>query len=245
MLRVLSVDDEAIFRQGFRSLVDWEKLGYAIAGDVESAKDALEFIQRDAPDVIITDIRIPEMDGLEFIRQAKRTGAAQAAFIIISAYDEFQYAQKALEYGVKGYMLKPVDENELTELLIRIRQERDGTYDKGTLTDKVDAYITEHMSEALSIQTIAQAMFLNAAYLGRVYKTQKGITITQRIAELRIAEAKSLLRQTDMYVYEIAKAVGCTDANYFSVLFEKVSGCSPTQYRADALSQSCETKENS
>ena len=106
----------------------------------------------------------------------------------------------------------------------------------------MDAYIKEHMSEALSIQSLAQAMFVNAAYLGRVYKRQKGITITQRIAELRIAEAKRLLRQTDMYVYQIAKAVGCADANYFSVLFEKVSGCSPTQYRADALSQASETK---
>ena len=176
MLRVLIVVDEAIFRQGLRSLVDWEKLGYTVAGDVESAKDALELIERDAPDVIITDIRIPEMDGLEFIRQAKRSGAAQSAFIIVSAYDEFQYAQKALEYGVKGYMLKPVDENDLTELLIRIRQERDGAYDQVNLTDKVDAYIKEHMSEALSIQSLAQAMFVNAAYLGRVYKRQKGIT---------------------------------------------------------------------
>lgn len=122
MLKVILADDEEIIREGICQCIDWESLGYMVAGQAEDGEQALELVEAIQPDVIITDIKMPFVSGLEFIEQIKKKGR-EVYVIIISGHDEFHYAQKALKLGVYEYILKPVDSDYLTELLAGIRED--------------------------------------------------------------------------------------------------------------------------
>lgn len=117
MYKVLLVDDEIFVRKGLRNLMDWESLGYEICDEAGNGQEALEKIRRLEPDLVIADIRMPILDGLELIRRVTEEEAYRPSFIIVSGYHDFQYAQRALRYGVHDYILKPIDETELETTL--------------------------------------------------------------------------------------------------------------------------------
>ncbi len=122
MIKVLIADDEELFREGIVADVDWKKIGMNIVGLAEDGKQALDLVGQTAPDIIVTDIRMPYIDGLEFIQQAK-TIQPDLFFIIISGHDEFEYAQKAISLGVREFLLKPLDEDDLELSLLKVKDE--------------------------------------------------------------------------------------------------------------------------
>ncbi|ACT00722.1 response regulator [Paenibacillus sp. JDR-2] len=105
MYRVMIVEDEFIVRYGIRSMIDWEKVGLEVTGEAANGKEALELIRRDPPDILITDIKMPVMDGIQLIEEVRSSGFTMKV-IILSNLEEFQYAQKAIRYGVSEYMIK-------------------------------------------------------------------------------------------------------------------------------------------
>lgn len=117
MLTVLLVDDEMYVRKGLYELISWIELDMEIIGEAENGVEALNLIERLQPDVIITDIRMPILDGLELIRAVEKMPHLEPVFIIISGYHDFKYAQQAIRYGVHDYILKPIDDEELTATL--------------------------------------------------------------------------------------------------------------------------------
>ncbi|QJD86391.1 response regulator transcription factor [Cohnella herbarum] len=122
MIKLMIVDDESIIRKGIRTSIDWEALQVEIVGEAQNGKQALELVQQLMPDIVLTDIRMPQMDGLEFAQQLKQ----QYPFIkiiILSGYDDFNYARKALTIGVTEYLMKPVGADELTTLISKIGDE--------------------------------------------------------------------------------------------------------------------------
>lgn len=128
--RVILVDDEVFTRKGLIKLIDWEASGFQISGEADNGEDALELIRSQRPDLVITDIRMPVLDGLGLIRQLIEEDEEPPAFVIISGYDDFSYAQQAVRYGVHDFILKPIDEGEFTEMLRRLsgrlQEEREG-----------------------------------------------------------------------------------------------------------------------
>jgi two-component system response regulator YesN len=116
MYTVILVDDEMFVRKGLRSLIDWNEYGYEVVDEADNGEDALELIDRVKPDVVITDIRMPVLDGLELIGRTLAHNP-QTSFIIVSGYNDFGYAQQAVRYGVCDFILKPIDERELTDAL--------------------------------------------------------------------------------------------------------------------------------
>lgn len=127
--RVILVDDEVFTRKGLIKLIDWEGCGFQVTGEADNGEDALELIRFTRPDLVITDIRMPVLDGLGLIRQLIEEDEEPPVFVIISGYDDFSYAQQAVRYGVHDFILKPIDDTEFTEMLCRLssrlRQERD------------------------------------------------------------------------------------------------------------------------
>ena len=117
MYRILVADDEALIRQGIQCLLDYEALGFTICGEAASGEQALEKILSLQPDVVLMDIRMPGMTGLEVIRSAQEQGF-RGKVLIISGFSDFSYAQEAIRCGVQGYLTKPIDEE---EMLLRIR----------------------------------------------------------------------------------------------------------------------------
>jgi two-component system, response regulator YesN len=120
MYKVLIVDDEIFVRKGLINLLDWSALQFEICGEAGNGMQALNLIKQLTPDLVIVDIRMPVLDGLELIRQVNAKGEHQPLFIILSGYPDFSYAQQAFRYNVSDYILKPVDEKELTDTLKRI-----------------------------------------------------------------------------------------------------------------------------
>ncbi len=124
MYRLLFVDDEALIRVGVSENVHWHQYGYELAGSCENGKEALEFIRSSPVDIVITDIGMPYMNGLELSERLKEE-YPEIKIIILSGYDDFDYAKKAIRYGVRDYLLKPITAQELGEVLDRLRQEMD------------------------------------------------------------------------------------------------------------------------
>ncbi|MBN2619255.1 MAG: response regulator [Spirochaetales bacterium] len=123
MLRVVIIDDEPNIREGLNFIIEWDKLGFEIVGEASNGREALLLIEKWNPNVVITDINMPEFSGLDLIEQCKARNL-DISFIIISGYDEFNLAKKALNLGVINYLLKPVDEEELTATLLKIKDSK-------------------------------------------------------------------------------------------------------------------------
>ena len=120
-LKILLVDDEEQVRKIIAKKIMWEKLGYELIGNVGNGREALELIEVNEPDVVLTDIRMPFMDGLELASRLKEE-YPDIKVIIFSGFDEFEYAKQALKYNVIEYILKPVNIEEMTEILRKVRQ---------------------------------------------------------------------------------------------------------------------------
>ncbi|REJ15571.1 MAG: DNA-binding response regulator [Paenibacillaceae bacterium] len=122
MHKVLLVDDEVFARTGLRGLIPWNSLGFEIVAEAENGEEALQMIRDEQPDLVVTDIRMPVLDGLELIRTVKEQEIGNPKFIIISGYNDFKYAQQAVRFGVEDFILKPIDEAELEDTLKRVAE---------------------------------------------------------------------------------------------------------------------------
>jgi len=125
MYSVLIVDDEPLIREGLRTIVDWEEEGFRVADVASDAEEALRKFETLEPRLMIVDIRMPGMDGLELLRTVQERHGKGSRYLILSGYADFEYAREALKMKVEGYLLKPIDEDELVVHLRRVREELD------------------------------------------------------------------------------------------------------------------------
>ena len=121
-ITLLIVDDEAEIRSGLRSILSWEDYSVSVIGTAASGAEALDKIRYYEPDIVITDIQMPGMSGLELVRRAKKE-QFDCSFVILSGYDEFEYAKSAIKYGVREYLLKPISIKELTEIILTLKED--------------------------------------------------------------------------------------------------------------------------
>lgn len=148
MLRVIAIDDEPSVLEGLRLMVDWDAMGLELCGEAADGVEGLALIETLKPDIVITDIRMPRLDGLQLVkRYAGQHGAPK--FIIISGYGEFEYARSALRYGVRSYILKPLDVAEFTEAFSTIAMEIED----------------ERLREA---ETLELSRYMVSYYIGRI-----------------------------------------------------------------------------
>lgn len=125
MLKVLLVDDEPFILQGMEELIDWESEGFEIAAAVSNGKEALDFLENNPVDLVLADIKMPVMNGLELLQSIRKSEKYKGIyFIILSGYADFEYAQEAIRYACTDYILKPVDKDKLTQVLLKIRKMR-------------------------------------------------------------------------------------------------------------------------
>ncbi|WP_039766043.1 response regulator transcription factor [Caldicellulosiruptor sp. F32] len=121
LYKVLIVEDEVFMREGLKNLIDWKELGFEIVGEAEDGPSAFEFMKKMQVDVLISDIKIPLLSGLDLIEKVKREIKNPPEVIIISGYADFEYAKKAIQHGVVNYILKPIEEEELVETLQKVK----------------------------------------------------------------------------------------------------------------------------
>lgn len=240
MIRVLMVDDEPLVRHGVVAGMDWAALGCEVVGEAQSGEEGLELARKLKPDLIITDIRMPKMDGITMMNTLREEGCA-ARCIVLTAHSDFEYARGALLFGADDYLLKPFRDQELTHAVARVCRKMQSAPAANAVPEKKEPeatgyvrqamdYIAGHYAdENISIATIAEHLRVSEGHLSHVFKKQTGMTVTNYLTKTRIEAAMALLQTGRVKVYEAAAAVGYKDVTYFSATFKKLTGLSPSE----------------
>lgn len=246
-IRILFVDDEAIVREGLKKCIDWEVNGFEVVGAAENGEKALEYLGQLSVNIVVTDIKMPVMDGLELIRNSRESGY-DSKFLILSGYDDFQYAQRALRYGADDYILKPIKEEELLDALIRIRDlhfpKQQTTLQllpqkySGTVKTIISCVEMNLDQPELSLKQIAdEVLFMSGNYLSKLFLKETGYKFSTFLTIKRMEKAAQLLRENrDVTVYEVAERTGFgNNPQYFSTVFKKYFGKSPSELREESI----------
>lgn len=251
MLKVLVIDDEVFVRKGIVMETDWASLDCMVAGEAANGLEGLEACRKYNPDLIISDIRMPKMDGIEMLKILREEGN-DVSVIFLTAYSEFEYARNALKLLAFDYLLKPFEDGELEDAvsrvrdkLVREREEKERreeskilspgarTGDKSRYIKEAIAYITEHYNDSdLSVGTIAESLGISEGHLSHLFKKETDYTVMAYITRCRIREAMKLLTNCRYKVYEVGEMVGYRDITYFSSTFKKIAGVTPSVYQA-------------
>lgn len=240
MLKVLIVEDEEMIRQGIILTVDWAALNCAVVGQAANGEEGLEKVKELKPDLIITDIKMPRMDGIQMVTKLREAGN-QAKVIILTAYDSFAYAQSALRLGAVDYLLKPFHDGDLENAVLRIQGTAADARDplsqfprtfRNGYVQEVAKYIASHYQEPdISVGVIAGALGISEGHVSHLFKKETGDTILGYLTAYRIHKAMSLLKDCRMKVYEVTEQVGYRDMAYFSTSFKRIVGVSPSEYQ--------------
>ncbi len=246
MYKLLIVDDEPLIRKGILTLVDFEKLGIKEAYEASNGSEGLKLFIQHTPQLVLLDINLPVMNGLE-LAKAIKAHDGQAKIAIITGYDYLDYAISALKIGVDDYILKPVSKQDVTDILAKLIQRYQGERTihevKNVVSTLVDDASEDSMKHRLqemidqsltnpdlSLTFIAKGLGYAPNYLSSLFKNLFGVTFQEYVLTHRLEKAKLLLLTTTLKNYEIAMRVGFEDVNYFNTRFKLKYGVSPKQY---------------
>lgn len=242
MMKVVVVEDEDLVRRGIVLTVDWAGVGCAVVGEAADGMAGLEVIRANQPDLIITDIKMPRLDGIEMIRRLREEGC-RAYVILLTAYSDFSYAQAAVKLGAVDYLLKPFQDGELEEAVTRLRERVTPTEtpsvgkeisEEGKSKYVMEAlrYIAGHYNDPdMSVSSVARDLGISEGHLSHVFKKETSRTLGSYLTDYRIRKAMELLKDCRNKVYEVADRVGYRDITYFSSTFKRVVGVSPSEYQ--------------
>jgi len=246
-IKVLLLDDEKAIRETLKLSIDWNKYEMEVVGEADSGSEAINIIDILMPDLLIVDIKMPFMNGVEFSQIiSKRYNHIK--IIILTAYADFKYAKECIEIkNVIGYILKPIDNKEIGSYLeeycknaepsdledeneINISLSSDANQE---LIQQIETYINEHYwNDYLNVGALAEHFGYNAGYLGALYKKRTGNLLSERIFSVRM-EAAIKLKKRNLKMYVVAKKVGIADVFYFSKCFRKYTGQSFSDYNGE------------
>ncbi len=245
-MRLLLVDDELTVRQYVKFIIKENRLPFEDISEAGNGREACEIAKTFKPDVVLMDIRMPDMDGLEASRHL-RAHFPKLKIIVLSAYEDFSYAQEAIRFGATEYLLKPVEPDVLQDLFSsllvsneRTRESTDEsdqprstlcTYSREDVLKKAVEFIETHYTEALCLEDVAKAVYLSPYYFSRLFKEKTGLTFPEYINRLRISKAKILMLKQTLSIGQIAEQVGYSDQSYFAKVFKEFEGRLPREYR--------------
>lgn len=250
MYKILIVDDEALMRRGIKSLVNFDELNIDEVFEASNGEEALETFKNNKIDLVLCDINMPKINGLDFARTIKKISPS-VKIALITGYNYFDYAQQAIKIGVEDYILKPVSKSDIREVIMKLTKKIDdeknqsklsevvttllkdnGITKENTYKDEISKIIDKKIADdTFSLQVLADDMGFSSGYLSALFKKLFAKSFQNYILDLRLEKAKLLLLTTDMKNYEIASSIGISDVNYFSVRFKKAYGLSPKQYK--------------
>ncbi|WP_163101093.1 response regulator transcription factor [Peribacillus alkalitolerans] len=239
-IKVLIVDDETIVRKGLMATVNWNKYGMKVIADAPNGKRAWEEFIKHQPEIVITDIVMPEENGLDLARKIKENHP-QTKILLLSCHKDFEYAQEGLKIGASGYLLKTTFEDEemdhflstfKNEIQVKNPEKEEDNQDYPKVIITVKEYIVTHLSEPISVNGIADFVGVSRSHLSTMFKKKTGISIHAFIEEKRIELSEQLLKSTALTIQEIGERVGIQDAKYFSKWYKKCTGSPPSKYRS-------------
>ncbi|PZD96764.1 DNA-binding response regulator [Paenibacillus sambharensis] len=252
---ILIVDDEPRTRSGLKKLLESWGAGQYEIKTADNGRDARQLMEQEPVHLLITDIRMPEVSGLNLVEAIKQMPLRyKPAVILISGHAEFSYAQQGIQLGVVNYLLKPISRQKLIAAVEealelagqRSRMDRmeklvdpklmeldNGTKPLSEPVKETMAYIEAHLHLSFGLREAAEHIHLNPSYLSVLFKEQTGMTFSEYVARRKLLKAKELLLQTKLPVAEISERLGYQTPKYFNKLFKDYEGRSPGQYRTE------------
>ncbi|MDG0808626.1 response regulator transcription factor [Cohnella rhizosphaerae] len=260
MYKLFIVDDNPLERRGVAGLLEWQTFGCEVAGLYASGSEALEAAEREAPDIVLTDVQMPAMDGIA-LGARLREDYPGTQLIFLSGHDSFSFIRGALRLEAADYVLKPVRKPELQTALekaaARLSREREAAAERERLlrqagvdtseapdADDADArsyhdrivmqikrIVAERYQEPLTVQDIADELYLSLSHTNNIFRRKTGQKIFDYLTAYRMERAKALLRQPDSKIYCVAQTVGYANKSHFCLVFKKHSGRTPSEYK--------------
>lgn len=256
MIKILIVEDENLIRKGLVHSIDWLSMDCLIAGEASDGQEGLKAIEETKPDLVITDIKMPLMDGIEMLQRASEIWDFEK--VILTSYGEFEYAKKAIGLDVFDYLLKPYDEEQLKKLIERVRVKikekrrykeflasvkddedfnliKPDTYIKAQQSTSKQVksaiqYIIDNYAEKIKIEDVANNLAVSPSYLSRRFKEETHHTFHDFFNKYRIQKSIELLKEGDYKVYEISYMVGFNDYKHYATVFKKYTKLSPKEF---------------
>lgn len=239
--RVMLIDDEESVRKLMRGMIDWESLDMEVTGEAASGIEAINTIDDIKPDIAFVDISMPFMNGIEFTEIATKR-YPNLIIIIMTAFDEFEYARRCVSLPVFEYMLKPMVRTEVSQVLERAKEklvrmmpadnEDDDSDDSSESdpTEKIRKYIDDNYTDPrLNLTFVAQHFGFSSSYLSRKFKQCTGRNFVEYLTILRMNRAEELAKKNEK-MFVAASTVGIPDPNYFGRCFKKYTGMSYSDY---------------
>ena len=256
-MNLLIVDDEMFAIQGILDDVPWERLRFENIYTANSYAQAVNVLRSHKVDILLCDIEMPMGSGLDLVKWV-REHYSNVECIFLTCHADFDFARQAIGLSCLGYILKPADTEEIVEILLkaenklsssgesRLFQEYGKLYVENMkeesrqpgeqdLVEVVEKYIHTHLSEALSLELLAEEVHISPTHLGRLFKKKNNMTVVDYITEKRMELAKELLRDPGLTVSSVAAKVGYNNYSYFTRTFGKCTGQSPREYRREHL----------
>lgn len=254
MYRVAVIEDEDIIRKGLVYSVPWQEMDCSVVGEARNGVEGIELIKEKKPDILLLDINMPVMNGLELLKAT--CADYDYAAIILSGYSDFEYAREAIRFGVSGYLLKPLKREEIRAVVeeakencamkrvyAKERQKKEDWNQLSVLSDypatttdpvvrEMLQYIYGHYQKKIVMQDIVDTLNYSETFLNKKFKKHVGTTFIEYLNRYRLQKAIELLRAGDTAVQDVSWMCGIGDYKYFSTVFKKYIGCSPKEYAA-------------
>lgn len=248
MLNILVIEDEAPIREWIVYTISNLSKNYNVQA-ASNGKEGYELAMKLKPAVVFTDIGMPIMDGLEFTREIKKV-MKDVVVILLTNFEEFSYAKKAISYGVYEYLIKSdIRTKDISELLLKVAKSIEGTSievvdinnseEKTRNKDKKYSkiiiramdYICENYKEHISLGDISRHVYISHEYFSRLFKEEVGENFSTYLTHYRMKKAEYLLKNTDKKIAEIASEVGYVNTGYFSKSYKKYKDICPEDDR--------------
>ena len=237
MYKLIIIDDEEKILDGMAKLFPWESIGFKVVGQFIRAKEALEFIDKNEVDVVLSDIEMPDMNGIELSKEL--LGRKEIKTLLFSSYQNYAYFRAAIQNEVSDYLLKPIEYEKLLESFGRIKNILDeerkvvvsvpkSYYDK--IVYDINEYLKDKYQHA-SLEEAAVKVKLSPTYLSKIYKEKSGCSFSDTLLKIRMEKACEMLEDIQYKSYEIAYYVGYDNPKNFSRAFKNYYQMSPSEYR--------------
>lgn len=239
LYKLLIVDDEEKSRNSLATYFPWEDQGFEVCGQASNGREALDFMEKEIVHVVLADISMPVMDGIGLARELQKRSDSPCV-VFLSAYDDFHYAQNAIRYGVRFYILKPSGFEEIKETFSKIKDELDVRYrvvqkeqerqDEDEIIQSVMEYVRNEYRTG-TLKELARKLYINASYLSQLIKLKTGKNFVDLLFETRMQQACVFLQDSNVKIYNISSMVGYSNPNNFARAFKSYYNMSPRDYR--------------
>lgn len=245
---VVVAEDEELLLNNLIKKIHTVCPDFEVVGSAQTGTQAYELVEQLSPDVLITDIRMPVMDGIELLTKVAEQFPL-VKFIITSGYSDFEYARKAITLKVSDYLLKPIDPEELQTVLNKIKTEflltkstYEDIFNAGTtrmtavqIAELLRNFLIENYAQDINLNLIANNMNYSSSYLTRIFTQAYDCSPSKYIINLRMTQAQKMLQHNpELSIKQIGEAVGYHDQGYFSRIFKKQVGKSPFEFRGES-----------